>query len=35
MEMNWHVPVDAGYGGVSVMNGVEMARFDGSMWNGG
>jgi hypothetical protein len=31
--MNWHVPVDAAWGGVSVMDGVEVARFDGDMWN--
>jgi len=28
MMMSWHVPVDAGWGGVSIMDGEEMARTD-------
>jgi len=30
--MSWQVPVDAGMGGVSVMDGVEVARYDDDMW---
>ena len=30
--MSWHLPIDAGWGGISILDGNLMDRYDGDMW---